>query len=130
MVAEATRDDRIRAALSDMARDISRHLVRELTQPDPPDNNFLDIWLQRLGKEVVRHISAARLGGLEDAGTLVGRLGKIERKLAALAPQEPSGFPNLKYAQPKYSNMESVLKHVEGPDAGSGVKLVIMNFND
>lgn len=40
-------------------------------------------------------------------------------------------FPNLKYAKPKYKNMESVLKYIESDDGRSGgVKLVIMNFND
>ena len=40
-------------------------------------------------------------------------------------------FPNLKYAQPKYSNVSELLKYVESdkPQEG-GVKLVIMNFND
>lgn len=39
-------------------------------------------------------------------------------------------FPNLKYAQPKYKNVESILKYNETPDDKGGVKLVIMNFND
>lgn len=42
-----------------------------------------------------------------------------------------ANFPNLKYAKPKYKNMESVLKYIESDDGRSGgVKLVIMNFND
>jgi len=41
-----------------------------------------------------------------------------------------SRFPNLKYAQPKYHNLESVIKHVESDDGKGGVKLVLMNFND
>lgn len=41
-----------------------------------------------------------------------------------------SSFPNLKYAQPKYKNVESILKYIETPDDKGGVKLVIMNFND
>jgi len=41
-------------------------------------------------------------------------------------------FPNLKYKKPKYDNIESILQYIESPDqgTGSGVKLVIMNFND
>lgn len=40
-------------------------------------------------------------------------------------------YPNLKYRQPKYKNVESILKFVESSDdKGGGVKLVIMNFND
>ena len=40
------------------------------------------------------------------------------------------GLSNLKYAEPKYKNVESILKYNETPDDRSGVKLVIMNFND
>ena len=39
-------------------------------------------------------------------------------------------FPNLKYAKPKYKNVESVLKYIEDSDDTGGIKLVIMNFND
>ena len=41
-----------------------------------------------------------------------------------------SSFPNLKYAKPKYKNIESILKYVETDEDKGGVKLVIMNFND
>lgn len=37
---------------------------------------------------------------------------------------------NRTYAQPKYKNVESILKYNETPDDKSVVKLVIMNFND
>lgn len=39
-------------------------------------------------------------------------------------------FPNLKYAKPKYQNVESILRYVESKEDKGGVKLVIMNFND
>ena len=40
-------------------------------------------------------------------------------------------FPNLKYAQPKYSNVSELIKYVESdePQKG-GIRLVIINFND
>ena len=41
-----------------------------------------------------------------------------------------SSFPNLKYAKPKYKNVESVLKYIEDSQDTGGIKLVIMNFND
>ncbi|MDP3244177.1 MAG: hypothetical protein Q8M83_00780 [bacterium] len=45
-----------------------------------------------------------------------------------------SMFPNLKYRQPKYQNVESVLKYVESEkekgDGRGDVRIVIMNFND
>lgn len=54
--------------------------------------------------------------------------------LATIEKLESKGvrviFPNLKYRQPKYQKMDSVLKYVENEDDKYGVKLVIMNFND
>ena len=41
-----------------------------------------------------------------------------------------TSFPNLKYAKPKYKNVESVLKYIEDSQDTGGFKLVIMNFND
>ena len=42
-----------------------------------------------------------------------------------------SPFPNLKYAMPKYNNVDSIVKHVGNGDGGEdGVKVTIMNFND
>lgn len=58
-----------------------------------------------------------------------------EVDLATIKKLEAQGvrviFPNLKYRKPKYNNMDSVLKYVESDkDDKSGVKLIIMNFND
>lgn len=58
-----------------------------------------------------------------------------EVDLATIEKLESKGvrviFPNLKYRQPKYQKMDSVLKYVETEgDDKYGVKLVIMNFND
>lgn len=42
-----------------------------------------------------------------------------------------SRFPNLKYAKPKYNNVDSIVKNIGGGDGGDdGVKVTIMNFND
>ncbi len=41
----------------------------------------------------------------------------------------PGALPNLKYMQPKYRNVSSLMNYVDKDD-GSGPKLVIMNFND
>ena len=62
---------------------------------------------------------------------------KLERS-AVRAPDDDEGkarvagtsLPNLKYAKPKYNNVESILKYVEAEDDSRGVKLIIMNFND
>jgi len=41
-----------------------------------------------------------------------------------------SEFPNLKYAKPKYKNVESILKYMESKEDKGSVRIVIMNFND
>ena len=40
-------------------------------------------------------------------------------------------FPNLKYAMPKYNNVDSIVKHNGNGDGGEdAVRVTIMNFND
>lgn len=67
------------------------------------------------------------------------KLEKVMRKLSGEQAEDEdedeikdtgSNYPNLKYAKPKYKNMESVLKYIESNDDNGGVKLIIMNFND
>ncbi len=67
------------------------------------------------------------------------KLEKVRRKLNGEQAEDEdedeikdtgSNYPNLKYAKPKYKNMESVLKYIESKDDNGGVKLIIMNFND
>jgi len=66
------------------------------------------------------------------------RIGALETQLEALAKRiteafqsgEGTNLPNLKYAKPKYQNVESLLNYIESKDDEGGVKLVIMNFND
>lgn len=67
------------------------------------------------------------------------KLEKVMRKLSGEQAEDEdedeikdtgSNYPNLKYAKPKYKNMESVLKYIESKDDNGGVKLIIMNFND
>lgn len=67
------------------------------------------------------------------------KLEKINRKLSKEQAEDEdedeikdtdSNYPNLKYARPKYKNLESVLKYIESKDDNGGVKLIIMNFND
>ena len=74
-----------------------------------------------------------------DAGTelnerlanLESRFERIEEKLgAALRRDGTASYPNLKYRKPKYQNVDSLLNYIENKDDDSGVKLVIMNFND
>lgn len=107
--------------------------------------------LEALTRRVVRYLSSPEQDhGLGENVRVVGEPGKIPAALAKAdakigqslvskteddddgQPSDPAvQYPNLKYAQPKYSNVESVLKYVEDPaETAPGVKLVIMNFND
>jgi len=91
--------------------------------------------------EVVRQLKEADSGkGLSDED-VKAKLEKVERKLAkrGITGEDEdedevvgtgSSFPNLKYAKPKYKNIESILKYIETDEDKGGVKLVIMNFND
>jgi len=123
-----------------------------------PSVNILDHLVKRLADEVVSQLGKAGSGnGLSDevvsqlgkAGSgngssdeqLEARLQKMERRLEKMAVSAGDGdeaktaetgnrLPNLKYAKPKYKNVESMLKYIESDDDKGGVKLVIMNFND
>ena len=100
-----------------------------------------DPFLQRLARRLVsltRETSTSMDVSDDELGT---RLQKVERRLMRLATDDGDGnengvqrarnsLPNLKYAKPKYQNVESMLKYIESEDGKSGVKLVIMNFND
>lgn len=73
--------------------------------------------------------------GVEDKGVENISLDDLDDiDLATIEKLEARGvrviFPNLKYRKPKYKNVESVLKYVEGEEGANGIKLVIMNFND
>ena len=128
-----------------IADGIARDLVKEVECASPPAKprsaTIVDLLLRELADKV-----ATLLGDFTTAGTVrdmrvEAALQKAEEKLekaAARAPDDDEGeacvagssFPNLKYAKPKYNNVESILKYVEAEDDGRGVKLVIMNFND
>ena len=107
----------------------------------PASVSIVDLLIQQLAEKVVALlIEASTGGGLSDEG-VEARLRKARRKLKETYfndqdddEDETTGtgfrFPNLKYAKPKYKDMESVLKYVEQDEDKGGVKLVIMNFND
>ena len=135
----------MKKALRGMAQEISHSLVRELgTQravKKPSADGIVDLLLQRLAEEVGRQLEADSKE-IEPARDLETRLRMIETALQELATTDGddededevegsgSSFPNLKYAKPKYKDVESVLKYIESDEDKGGVKLVIMNFND
>lgn len=136
---------RSKKPLQRMAEEISQSLLVEMEQDQgverSPSVNILDHLVKRLADEVVSQLGKAGSGnGLSDEH-LEARLQKVERRLEKLANGAGDGdeaktaetgnnLPNLKYAKPKYKNIESMLKYIESDDEKSGVKLVIMNFND
>ena len=138
----------MKKALQTMTQEIKHGLLFELRQPQSggrsPSVNILDHLVKRLVDEVVSQLGKAGSGnGLSDE-QLEARLQKVERRLEKLAVSDGDGdeaetakttktessLPNLKYAKPKYKNIESMLKYIESDDDKGGVKLVIMNFND
>ena len=134
-------------ALLDMAQDIADDFVLEMENYKGAEMSdyvhIVDLLLQELGTKVVSLLREASAGNGSSSPDVEGRLLKTETKLEKLTragedededEDEASGtgssFPNLKYAKPKYKDVESILKFVEHEDDKGGVKLVIMNFND
>ncbi len=128
----------MKQGLQDVAHDIARGLV--LVEKSA-SVSIIDLLLQQLVGEVVRQLKEANSGkGLSDED-VEAKLQKVERKLEkrGITGQDDdedevtgtgNSFPNLKYAKPKYKNIESIFKYVERDEDKGGVKLVIMNFND
>ena len=128
-----------------IAGDIAQDLVKEVERASAPAKlksaTIVDLLLRELADKI-----AMLLGDFTVAGTVrdmrvEAALQKAEGKLEKAAARSldddegeahvaRSSLPNLKYAKPKYNNVESILKYVEAEDDRRGVKLVIMNFND
>ena len=132
-------------ALHGVAQEISHNLALEMLGQaetlDTASPSILDFLLERLVQEVVRQLGKPNLSNSSSYEALESRLRKAEKALRKLAIRTldddedeiagaGSAFPNLKYAKPKYKDMESVLKYIERDGDNRGVKLVIMNFND
>ena len=125
-----------------IAGDIANNLVGKVEPVSSPDKarsaTIVDLLLRELADKV-----AMLLGDFTTTGTarnmrVEAALQKAEVKLERAPVRAPEGeardagssLPNLKYARPKYNNVESILKYVEAEDDRPGVKLIIMNFND
>lgn len=130
--------------LKSLASDIAESLAAELKRlPDRPTYGSDGIGDQLLD-ELVDHVVEAVVvsGELERkiSGPVDPGCQDLERRGLDLDSIEGddddevdggrSSFPNLKYAKPKYKNVESVLKYIEDSQDTGGIKLVIMNFND
>ena len=73
-----------------------------------------------------------RKGGLLFEGQVVVQSNSkdVQRGLAKAEEKISRALNGGGDAEPKYKNVESILKYNETPDDKGGVKLVIMNFND
>ena len=135
----------MRETIRELAQEIAQDLVGDMKKPtdavgfEPP--TMVDLLVNKLAKEVTVHLSGSTPANVPSYRELKARLRKMESKLERLSgsgagedDDEASGtgdrFPNLKYAKPKYQNVESLLNYVERDDDKGGLKLVIMNFND
>ena len=128
-----------------VAQEIGRSLALELAGRQEvtaiTSDAVLDPLIEHLADAVATQLSRASASPRSSDEDLEARLQKVEKKLEKLAISERdtdedemvgagSSFPNLKYGRPKYKNVESILKYVDGEDGKGAVKLVIMNFND
>ena len=129
-----------------IAHEISQGLVSEIAARRVADNSptagVVQVLLQQLADEAVRQAEedASEVALLEALETRLQRLEtRLEKLAAANGDQDDdedeveardSSFPNLKYAKPKYKDVESLLNYIESDDDKGGLKLVIMNFND
>lgn len=135
-----------------MAREIGQNLVRDMephrTIRRSKSGGIAELLLDQLAGEVLSQLSADSDEG-EIAVDMEARITHLESLVqqivggtASEADDDDndddedevdgagSSLPNLKYAKPKYKDVESVLKYIESDDDKGSIKLVIMNFND
>ena len=145
-------------ALQTAADDIASAMVREMTNPQGEGKadsvSMLDLLLDPLAEKVAALMTGANppKGSARESRGAKSRRAEtsLARSLAShdsdddddddddddgdddneVRGHKRGSFPNLKYAKPKYKNVESILKYIERDEDRGGVKLVIMNFND
>lgn len=129
--------------LKSLASDIADKLtadLEELPSQTPGATGIGDWLVDELAGHVAQAINAdhepiRKIAGPVDPGhqALEHRgvdLNSVDGKGDVKAGERGTSFPNLKYAKPKYKNVDSVLKYIEETQDTGGIKLVIMNFND
>ena len=129
-------------ALQGVADQIAGTLIKEIVGDRevarPPYQDMVDRLSRMVGEEVAAWIEKINADTGSEVRAVLDRLLKVEEKLEKLSSEldsvstkeGSSSFPNLKYAKPKYHNVESLLNYVEKGEDQGGLKLVIMNFND
>ena len=131
----------MRRALKSIAQEISHSLVHEAEAghlgEESTSSVMVDALTERLVAEVARELGTRPKTPSAD-DRLAARLTRLEARLNKLTGADHddddargrSSLPNLKYAEPKYKDVQSVLKYIESDEDKGGLKLVIMNFND
>ena len=126
----------MRALADEIAFDLANELRSRKALLAVPHPKTPQLPANQIDQEALSH------GGHVDAGTfsnqqiLLRRLEQVENTLQKLAKQiragqpEPDSHPGTGEDGSKYQNVDTLLKYVDESGAESGVKLVIMNFND
>ena len=136
-----------RQVLKTLAEEIANRLALEIAEPLPPTSSgsaaLSELLLDQVADRVVALLDERARAGVESE-EIESRLMKAERQLEKMSASpeddddddddrvdgEVAALPNLKYAKPKYRNLDTMMEYIEGPEGQGGVKLVIMNFND
>ena len=102
--------------------------------------NVLDLLIARVAEEVSRQMGHGTTSSSKVYRQLEKKLDRLEHRLQKLTSTDQAStskmnvdqevLSNLKYAGPKYKDVQSVLRYIESDEDKGGLKLVIMNFND
>lgn len=128
----------LQGAADQIAGTLIKEIVAERQEARPPYQDMVDRLSKTVGEEVGTWLEKVNTDTGAEFRAVLDRLLEVEKKLEKLSSELDSAsgkagstsLPNLKYAKPKYQNVESLLNYVEISDEQGGLKLVIMNFND
>ena len=121
-------------ALQGVADQIAGTLIKEIVGDRevarPPYQDMVDRLSRMVGEEVAAWIEKINADTGSEVRAVLDRLLKVEEKLEKLSSEldsvstkeGSSSFPNLKYAKPKYHNVESLLNYVEKGEDQGGAK--------
>ncbi len=128
----------------DRSRDIVRGVMEVLEQLDDepaPHVSNNGSFKKRLVRNILRDVQREAKTTSPENGSLsnIEAMVNLARRLSDDddgddddgGDDSKSLFPNLKYAMPKYNNVDSIVKHNGNGDGGEdAVRVTIMNFND
>ena len=136
-------DMTMKKPMEDIAQQISRSLAVEMGNgsKESVPKGILQLLVQQLAREVIEQLKDDSPKQEVSESDHESRIQRLERMMEGEDEKEPKDsqdqgpsthvdLPNLKYAHPKYKDVESVLKYIERDGEQGGMKLVIMNFND